>query len=174
MPAPASSCGRIVQAAFASGTNASASTPPAISAAPAAARVAAGPGMRDARMAAIGSTVTTPAAASGDRLQPETSSSTSRNSTAVSAADTSASAAAGAGRTRGSGSAGAASVSALRSVSRRAATTHAIAPAAAIGAWTKKIARQSNACVTAPPSAGPAAVPNTAAAVHKREPAPPA
>ena len=46
------------------------------------------------------------------------------------------------------------------------------AAASAIGAWATKIARQ-NSSVSAPPSAGPAAVPTTAAPTHSRRPDPP-
>ena len=48
----------------------------------------------------------------------------------------------------------------------------AIAPAAATGTWKTKIARQSKASVSAPPTAGPSAVANTAAPSHSRRPGP--
>ncbi len=43
-----------------------------------------------------------------------------------------------------------------------------------MGTWARKIARQSNACVNTPPSAGPAAKPKIATAVHTRRRVPPA
>src|SRR4051794_27778275 len=165
IPAPASACGRIVQAIEASGRKASAPVPAPISSAPAAARMPGAPGIRWARMAATGRTVTASAAATGSTLQPATSSRTSRKRTAVSAAETRASAAAG---PAGKALRGGAGVALVR---ERAAAT---AAASAIGAWTMKIARQSNSWVGAPPSAGPAAVPKTAAATHRRRPRSPA
>ena len=45
-------------------------------------------------------------------------------------------------------------------------------PGRTIGAWARKIARHENAWVSAPPSAGPMAIPKTDAATHIRRPAP--
>jgi len=121
--------------------------------------------MREDSSAAIGSAVTAPAAASGSTLKPATSSRTSRNSTAVNAAETRASATAGPVRngSRSSASSGGSSGS----------RHEAIAAATAIGAWTMKTHCHDRTCVTAPPSAGPAAVPKTAAAVHRCRPSRP-
>ena len=48
----------------------------------------------------------------------------------------------------------------------------AISASSAIGAWKTKIARQSNSCVSTPPSAGPSAAPNVPAAIHTASPRP--
>ena len=121
---------------------------------------------RAASTAAIGSTVTAAAAASGSVDQPVTSSSTSRKSTPTSAAERSASAVSG--RERTSGIEGGGLGRRLSTLSALAATNATIEAARAIGTWARKIARQSKACVSAPPSAGPAAKPKIATAVHTR------
>ena len=51
------------------------------------------------------------------------------------------------------------------------AITAAISASPATGAWATKIARQSNAWVSAPPSAGPSAAPNVPASVQTAAPA---
>ena len=158
MPTPATACGAIVHTRLASGSQASASTPPPTSRQPAAARERGSPGTRAPITAAIGSTETASAASSGGTLQPATSSSTSRNSTAVSAAETSASASAGAR------AAATRAPPARRRLPARPARRPR--PPAPTGTPTRKIARQSKASVSAPPSAGPIAVASTAAPSH--------
>src|SRR3954469_7310408 len=187
IPAPASTWGTTAQPISGAGRNASETAPPASSTAPAPARATAEPRTVDAISAAIGSTVTPAAAASGESAKPATSSSTSRNSTAVNAADVNASAAP-VGDAKRAGAAVAATLSSGGAASPRAhsgpnascdvtagsapilARQHPIAAAAHTGAWRAKIARQSNASVSAPPIAGPAAVPAKAAPSHSRRP----
>ena len=164
-PKPASSWGSSVHSADASGRNARPAIPPATSTQPASARAPGGPLTNEPATAASGSIVTAAAAASGATLQPLISISTSRKITAVSAPDSRASAAADSTSRGGRGSA-----------SRTAAiglAASAGAAASAIGAWATKIARQSNSSVRMPPSAGPAAVPATAAPTQSLRPAPP-
>jgi len=110
-------------------------------------------------------TLTVAAAAIGEMLHPATSRSTSRNRTALSAADTIASASAGR-QANGSGEAGTDRCSGIGPASAATAAT------AAIGAWNTKIACHENSSVSTPPSAGPMAVPSTAAPAHMRRPAP--
>ena len=112
-------------------------------------------------------TVTAAAALSGLTFQPATSSRTSRKSTAASAAETSASASAGR-----SGEALAGARGRRRRARARARRGRRSRPAAATGTWKTKIARQSKASVSAPPTAGPSAVANTAAPSHSRRPGP--
>ena len=165
IPAPARICGGTVHHRLVPGRNASAAAPPATNSVPAAARGSGRPLTAVAAIAATGSTVTATAAFSGPTAKPATSSRTSMKSKAVKAAAHSPSAMVGATRPRGisaeTGSAGS---------DDGAARRHAIAAAAAIGACTAKIARQSNASVSTPPIAGPAAVPATAAPSHTRRP----
>ena len=125
--------------------------PPATSRQPATARVTGAPRMNDPATAASGRTVTAAAAASGSTLQPLISNRTSRNTTAVSAPDSRVSAIAASTSLGGRGRCS-------RTVAIGVASS-AGAAASAIGACTRKIARQSNASVRMPPSAGPAAVP---------------
>jgi len=147
------------------GMNARPPMPPATSRQPATARASAAPRTVEPARAASGSTVTVAAAASGSTLQPLISSRTSRNTTAVIAPDSSPSAAPA---TRSRGGRGSASWTVAIGLASSAG-----AAASAIGAWAMKIARQSNSSVRTPPSAGPAAVPATAAPSHSRRPAPP-
>jgi hypothetical protein len=143
---------------------ASAAIPPAINSAPIAARERGSPpGMRIDARPVSGSTVSAVAAASGSRLQPAIITNTSRNSTAVSAAETSPSAMSTARPLR-------AGVM-VWVVVARPAHPHATAASTATGIWATKIACQSNACVSAPPSAGPAAAPAIAIAPQVRPPA---
>ncbi len=139
--------------------------PPATRTQPATARVTGAPRMNDPATAATGRTVTAAAAASGSMLQPLISNRTSRKTTAVSAPDSSVSAIAASTSLGGRGRCS-------RTVAIGVASS-AGAAASAIGACTRKIARQSNASVRMPPSAGPAAVPATAAPSHRRRPLPP-
>ena len=57
-----------------------------------------------------------------------------------------------------------ATVSSAAGTSRTAIAANS--PSNASGAWTTKIARQPNACVRTPPSAGPSAAPNVPASVQ--------
>ena len=113
---------------------------------------------------ASGTAVTTPAAAIGSRLQSATSMSTPRKSAPTRAPKTSPSAAFAASAGRLDGRAGSAGTS------RRCVPTVARSARPASGAWTTKIARQSNAWVSRPPSAGPTAAPSAPAAVHHAAP----
>ena len=166
MPTPASSWGTIVQGTSASGSSARQAMPPATSTQPAAARVAAGARTNEPATAAIGSTVTAAAAASGSTLQPLIRSNTSRKTTAVRAPGEQRQC-----ERREQVAAG--HRHALADRRRRARRAAPASAARAIGACTMKIARQSKSCVRSPPSAGPAAVPATAAPIQSRRPAPP-
>jgi hypothetical protein len=103
-------------------------------------------------------------------LQPETSRSTTRKTTAVREAESRPSAIAG---RQGSGEdAWPVSRTATSAGSVRAICRATKSPGSTIGACARKIARHENAWVSAPPSAGPMAIPNTDAATHIRRPAP--
>ena len=136
-----------------------------MSALPTAARTRASPRTRVPTTAPSGITLTVAAAAIGDTLQPATSSRTRRKRTALSAADTSARASAGR-HENGGGDPGIARCAGAGPMST------ATAASAAIGAWKMKIASQEKTSVSAPPSAGPIAVPSTAAPAHSRRPGP--
>ena len=102
-------------------------------------------------------TLTTSAASSGSSPQPLIRSSTVRNSAAAIAPDKSASAT-GPSRPK--------RVPDARAPRRARRGSGASTPGTAIraaGAWIRKIERQPKACVSAPPIAGPAAVPSRAA-----------
>ena len=170
IPAPASTWGTTVNQAEAPGRSARQPTPPATITQPATALISGSPGSREEAIAAIGSTLTARAAASGSMLQPETSRSTTRKMTAVSEAESSASATAG---RQGKGEeASPASRTAVSADSVRATCRATSSPGSTIGACAKKIARHENAWVSAPPSAGPIAIPKTDAATHMRRPGP--
>ena len=182
-PAPASSCGAIVQATDASGSSARQAIPPATSTQPATARVAAGPRTKEPASAATGSTLTAAAAASGSTLQPLIRRRTRRKTTAVRAPESRARAIPARTSRGGRGSAAPARGAPARpdapgewpspaahGTGARSSTGTA---ARATGACAMKIARQSNSSVSSPPRAGPAAVPATAAPIQSRRPAPP-
>ena len=148
-----------------------------------------GPGSAAAASAATGRTETPSAARSGEIAKPATSSITSRNRTAVNAAVVNASATREAVQRRRGGRRQAAAGNRREATTARpdsprhaargvdADSSSAVARCAArprggqgSGTCTTKIARQSNTSVRAPPIAGPAAVPISAAPSHQRRP----
>ena len=181
MPTPTTSWGAIVQATEAVGTKASDPVPAATSSAPPAASTGGGPAMRVAASAASGITLTASAALSGSMPQPVISNRTTRNSAAAIAPETSPRASArptaqrGRSRTAGTAGPGSPRSARLRRRPRRRPGRipgRSSAPSAAgraistAGAWNRKIERQPKAWVSAPPMAGPAAVPRRAASRH--------
>ena len=122
-------------------------------------------------MAATGSTLTARAAARGSTLQPATSSSTTRKMTAVSAAERRARATAGRSASGESPAASARRPPASGPRPRTAQRATA-SPGTTSGTCARKIARQSNASVSAPPRAGPIAAPKMEAVNQSRRPGP--